>query len=246
MANAARESESSNALKNCVNDLQKAVNIISELTNRPSSSNSQIEQPVVPKVSQTLSMFQEHKKLFSPYQQYQGQGQQVQVDQSNENKFIKRFEPPKIGNSNNKKRKRGTSNENKGQGNRRYIWSHRFVCLSDSEDCQTPNLDYKIVLKNAGLGEAEIAFQKDGNAEHFHQKLLETFPKLKDCGGYEVLRTAERSSHKLVVIPCPREGYSISVLKECLNQAKGYIRPVQSDLSLEPSEASCVMASKTV
>lgn len=94
----------------------------------------------------------------------------------------------------------------------------------------SPALDHRINLKNAGLGEAEISFRKDGNAEHFHENILDTFPKLKDCGGYEVLRTAERSSHKLDVIPCPLEGYSINILKECLNQAKG------CDLSMEPEE----------
>ena len=55
--------------------------------------------------------------------------------------------------------------------------------LIDSEECHAPALDHKINLKNAGLGKAEISFQKDGNAEHFHETILDIFPKLKDCGG---------------------------------------------------------------
>ena len=34
-----------------------------------------------------------------------------------------------------------------------------------------------------GLGERDIIFQKDGNAEHVQKKLIESYPVLKECGG---------------------------------------------------------------
>ena len=44
-------------------------------------------------------------------------------------------------------------------------------------------------LSMAGLGEKKIVFDKEGKWAHINEKLLQTFPKLKDGGGYEILRT---------------------------------------------------------
>ena len=136
MANA-RESKASNALKNCVSDLQKAVNLISELTNKPSDSQ------ILPSNKTNQSLFEEHKRLFSPYRPSQSsQGRQSGVSNAIRNQLTRRYEPRKVGISSNssRKRKREVSNENKGNGNRRYLWTHRFVSLSDSEECHTPVL----------------------------------------------------------------------------------------------------------
>ena len=81
----------------------------------------------------------------------------------------------------------------------------------------------------------QIVFDCDGDAAHVHQAILEAYPKLKEAGGFEALRTAEKSTSKLVVIPAPRtEGLTVAYLKSVLNQAKCFIRPVQRNMDLNP------------
>ena len=50
---------------------------------------------------------------------------------------------------------------------------------------QVPTTREKIEHGLAGLGERDIVFQRDGNAEHVLKKLVESHPVLKECGGYE-------------------------------------------------------------
>ena len=47
------------------------------------------------------------------------------------------------------------------------------------------------------------------------------------AGGFELLRTSERSNKFLDVIPLPSSGYSIQYLKSIAAQAKIYIRPIK-------------------
>ena len=55
------------------------------------------------------------------------------------------------------------------------------------------------------------------------------------CGGYTLLRLAE-NSHSMVEIEGPDCGMSVSYLKDILNQAKLYVRPLQKDLTEEDME----------
>ena len=98
-------------------------------------------------------------------------------------------------------------------------WTHSFVRLSQTCDDRTPSCNEKAKLSMAGLGEKRIMFDKNGKWPHINQKLLEAFPKLKDGGGYELLR-AEDSRKTLILLPCPPGGYTITYLKSVLNQAK--------------------------
>ena len=75
----------------------------------------------------------------------------------------------------------------------------------------------------AGLGQEEIAFLEHGESSEFHEELLDAFPKLKQAGGYELLRTSEHSNKEVVVIPPPPEGYTASFLKAIVVQAKVYV-----------------------
>ena len=88
-----------------------------------------------------------------------------------------------------------------------------------------------------GLGLSEAVFNSDGDAEHIHQVLLEKFPVLESCGGYTLLRLAE-NSHSMVEIEGPDSGMTVSYLKDILNQAKLYIRPLQRDISEEDMQKS--------
>ena len=67
----------------------------------------------------------------------------------------------------------------------------------------------------------------DRDAEHIHQTLLGTFPILAECGGYSLLRLGE-NSHTMVEIDGP---LSVSYLKDLLNHAKLYVRPLQKDVT---------------
>ena len=90
----------------------------------------------------------------------------------------------------------------------------------------------------AGLGLKSLSFTEGSDGELFHQVLMEAFPKLQGAGGYELLRTSERSNRILDVIPLPLSGYSVAYLKSIAEQAKIYIRPIQEDLSLETTQDS--------
>ena len=48
-----------------------------------------------------------------------------------------------------------------------------------------------------------------------------------------MLRAEEGCRHELVAIPIPESGYTVDYLKAIVHNAKLYIRPFQSDLSLE-------------
>lgn len=63
---------------------------------------------------------------------------------------------------------------------------------------------------------------------------------LKDAGGYELLRAS--NGRTLDVIPTPPGGYTVAYLKDVMQQAKIYIRPIQKCISAE----SGVTASETL
>ena len=85
-------------------------------------------------------------------------------------------------------------------------------------------------LARDGLGLGEVNFHHDGDAGHIHKVLMETFPQLNSCGGYTLCRLSD-NSHSLIEIDYPAKGLSVPYLKDILNQAKLYIRPLQSDIS---------------
>jgi hypothetical protein len=90
-----------------------------------------------------------------------------------------------------------------------------FACPSKTDDCETPNHGYRVELKEAGVGEKKITFENKAGCSYFHSKLLESFPQLDNCGGYELMRTQHRSTLKLEVLkPRKNEGYNVFHLKD--------------------------------
>ena len=77
--------------------------------------------------------------------------------------------------------------------------------------------------------------KRKSNLRHVHEKLYDEFPQLSDCGGYEVLCT-NAGLRELMSIPTPPGGYTVAFLRNVLGQAKGYLRPIQKDLSVAVSE----------
>lgn len=73
------------------------------------------------------------------------------------------------------------------------------------------------------------------DAHEFKEFLFNNYPKLRDGGGFELLRiTGSTRSRQLSVIPCPNEGYTVNYLRDprtLVGHATVYIRPLQRDLS---------------
>ena len=99
----------------------------------------------------------------------------------------------------------------------------------------TPSVQDKIQLGLAELGERKVVFERDGDLRHVHEKLYDEFSQLSDCGGYEILCT-NAGLRELMSIPTPPGGYTVAFLRNVLGQAKGYLRPIQKDLSLAVNE----------
>ena len=98
------------------------------------------------------------------------------------------------------------------------IWEHQFVCLASKTQCSPPGPIDRGHLIQAGLGGKTL---ETSDAEMFHE---DAFPKLRTGGEYELLRTNERNTRSLDVIPPPPSGYAVEYLKSVAGQAKIYIR----------------------
>ncbi|WAR07903.1 hypothetical protein MAR_017861 [Mya arenaria] len=105
-------------------------------------------------------------------------------------------------------------------------WTHRMGL----------HLGKKRVLQEAGLGEIKITIPKTNSFIDLRQKLSEFFPKLKEAGGFQLLRSAVGSRNLLEVIRLPPEGYTTQYLADrCgLGQAMIYVRQLQTCLSVSP------------
>ena len=129
------------------------------------------------------------------------------------------------------------SRATKGRGRPYFVpkntFTRAFVCLANTDQVSAPKASERISLTMAGLGEVKIVFNKEGNAQHVHGKILETFPALSDAGGYDILRMNDGNTRQLIEIPCPSKGFTVQYLKSALGQAKGFLRPIQKNLDLE-------------
>lgn len=112
-------------------------------------------------------------------------------------------------------------------------FTRKYVCLAKTDQVAAPTASERIRLTMASLGEAKIVFNKDGNAQHVHGKILETFPALCGAGGYEILRMTEGNTRQLIEILCPPKGFTVNYNKSTLGQAKAFVRPIQKNLDLD-------------
>lgn len=103
-----------------------------------------------------------------------------------------------------------------------------------------PSVDERAVLQMSGLGEKRIKMLLHSGNHEIYDKLQCEFPKLKDCGGFELCRIGE--GRTLQIIPCPKNGYTASYLCAVLHHAKVFIRPLQKDLDTSANENStCII-----
>lgn len=116
-------------------------------------------------------------------------------------------------------------------------WTHTWVCLSSVSDDTVPDSTDRITLQLAGLGEKHFPLDTSATAQEMYDALEFLFPKLKEAGGFELLRASESGAKDPEVVCIPDGGYTIDYLKAVVHNAKLYIRPLQTDLSLE--QCSC-------
>ena len=119
---------------------------------------------------------------------------------------------------------------------KKVAWQHNFVCLAYRDQEKIPTTDYdKEELFQAGLGEKEILFASiDMSASDFKGLLMESFPKLKDGGGYQLLKGIPNTRDLEVLSVAVHT--SPSLLKQRVGNSRTYIRPIQKDLDLTPIE----------
>lgn len=102
-----------------------------------------------------------------------------------------------------------------------------------------PSSAEKYNLKCAGLGEKKIVFRLDGSYSHLKEVLLKAFSALEKGGGFELTRTDGPYSRNLAPID-PKFLTSVAKLKEFIDQARIYIRPLQADLPRDGKPTSIV------
>ena len=123
-------------------------------------------------------------------------------------------------------------------------WNQKFFCLASKDARQIPLArSQKLALTSSGLGEKQLSISFSSSAEELHQALLNLFPPLRSCGGYDLLRCGQ-GSRTLIAIPSSAAGYTPASLAAVVGQLQIYIRPLQSDIVLAGSSSSEVRVCK--
>ena len=151
--------------------------------------------------------------------------------------ILKRMKPEKLG----KKRVRTELSHlfhfNKKKVDRsKPAWRHTFCCLAYHDQQRIPATDFeKEELYQAGLGEREILFSSlDISQEEFRELLYEYFPRLRDGGGYQLLKGLP-NSRSMEVLSMNVHSSPV-LLKQCVGTSRTYIRPLQADLDVTPQD----------
>eukprot|EP00731_Ephydatia_muelleri_P026419 Em0018g519a len=129
--------------------------------------------------------------------------------------------------------------EQKKKPPKHHSWTTRFVCLSLTTDDKVPcNAAMKETLLEAGLGEKILCIPNIScSKEEFNKIVLDTFPKLKQAGGYEFLRCV--SNTKQLQVISTKVAQSPKFLKTIVGNGRVFIRPIQQDISLSPEQDTC-------
>lgn len=112
----------------------------------------------------------------------------------------------------------------------------QLFCLAYRDQERIPTSEYdKEELFQADLGEKEVEFPTlDMSDEQFKEVLLSYFPRLRQGGGYQLLKGLP-NSRKLEVLPSVVYT-SPAALKQQVGTSRTYMRPIQRDLDLEPNQ----------
>ena len=70
--------------------------------------------------------------------------------------------------------------------------------------------------------------------QEFREIICDTYPKLKDCGGFEMLRCLSNSRELQIITG--KLAQSPKVLKTVIGTGRLYLRPIQKDLDISAVE----------
>ena len=115
-------------------------------------------------------------------------------------------------------------------------WNARFLCLASTSASQVPTTSAeKEALIEAGLGEKRISIPDvECSPKEFYEVLHKEYPKLRQGGGFELLRCIPNS--RLLEPISVTVSQSPRLLKTVINTGRVYIRPIQQDLDLSVSD----------
>lgn len=119
---------------------------------------------------------------------------------------------------------------------KRFAWAAKFVCLADTEAQHMPmTVAHKEVLVEAGLGEKKVDIPDiECSPQDFQQLIINTFPKLRNAGGFELLRCIANS--KVLEPLSSAVSMSPKLLRSVVGKSRIFIRPIQRNLELEATE----------
>lgn len=112
----------------------------------------------------------------------------------------------------------------------------KMVCLCSLHDTHVPStVSQKEALLEAGLGQQNVNVQDSSCSKvEFYSTIISVYPKLCDCGEFELLRCVNNSKE---LEPISKSvARSPKLLKSVLGNSKVYVRPLQKDLDMEVSE----------
>lgn len=109
--------------------------------------------------------------------------------------------------------------------------TRKFVCLADKSQTDVPTVQEKRELFLGGLGEKKIALPVDGEFPRLHALLVDSFPRLSDAGGFELMYT-EPGKRDLHLIPTGPQGNTVAYISQFIGQGRVYIRPIQCNIDI--------------
>ena len=115
------------------------------------------------------------------------------------------------------------------------MWTPNFFCLAESDQDTVPStVAAKEALVQSVLGEKKVEVEEELSPQQFKEVIIENFPKLKDSGGFELLRCRPNSRQlepiSFTVASSPK------LLKTIIGNSRIYIRPIQCNLDTSPAE----------
>ena len=112
-----------------------------------------------------------------------------------------------------------------------------MVCLHSKDATRVPlSAAEKELLVEAGLGERKVTIDDMScSPQDFKAAIIATFPKLEDCGGFELLRCQPHGLKRLEPISAAIV-QSSKLLKSVIGNGQVFIWSIQKDLSLRQDE----------
>ena len=103
--------------------------------------------------------------------------------------------------------------------------------MADKSQTDVPTVQEKRELFLGGLGEKKIALPVDGEFPRLHALLVDSFPRLSDAGGFELMYT-EPGKRDLHLIPTGPQGNTVAYISQFIGQGRVYIRPIQCNIDI--------------